>query len=168
MTIRGSNDVFKDLSDYPQYANYLHEEINASSSLWGPHLHRAGHRIPNLLSSLFGLRSFAAFTFYKVWFFQAFHLKSNMHFLRKVTQHNITSLFTKCQAYLPCITNQNKEDKRHGMMGWRPVPSGIMEKFKKWQVWYRWTAWDVMKKDPPPVHAIKLTCLTRWDTPFKE
>ncbi len=31
--------------------------------------HRAGHRIPNLLSSLFGLRSFAAFTFYKVWFF---------------------------------------------------------------------------------------------------
>ncbi len=28
--------------------------------------HRMGHRIPNLLSSLFGLRSFAAFAFYKV------------------------------------------------------------------------------------------------------
>ncbi len=33
----------------------------------------------------------------------------------------LTSLFTKHQAYLPCITNQNKEDKRHGMTGWRPV-----------------------------------------------
>ncbi len=31
-------------------------------------IHWAGHQIPNLLSSLFGIRSFAAFTFYKVWF----------------------------------------------------------------------------------------------------
>ena len=28
-----------------------------------------------------------------------------------------TSLFTKHQAYLPCITNQNKEDKRYGVIG---------------------------------------------------
>ena len=33
-------------------------------------LHRAGHRIPNLLSSFFGLRGFAVFMFYKVWFFR--------------------------------------------------------------------------------------------------
>ncbi len=37
----------------------------ASNNFWA-YEHRAGHRIPNLLSSLFGLRSFAAFTFYKV------------------------------------------------------------------------------------------------------
>ena len=29
--------------------------------------HRAGHQIQNLLSSLFGLRSFSMFTIYKVW-----------------------------------------------------------------------------------------------------
>ncbi len=37
----------------------------------GKHTHRVGHRIPNLLSSLFGLRSFATFIFYKVCFFFA-------------------------------------------------------------------------------------------------
>ena len=41
---------------------------NKSDSHTFGHIHRVGHRIPNLLSSLFGLSSFATFTFYKVWF----------------------------------------------------------------------------------------------------
>ena len=33
----------------------------------------------------------------------------------------LASLFLKHQAYLPCITNQNKEDNRYGMIGLCPV-----------------------------------------------
>ena len=43
------------------HSNNMFQQLVATTSP------RAGHQIQNLLSSLFGLRSFAMFTFYKVW-----------------------------------------------------------------------------------------------------